>query len=111
MADANITAKVTVLTPPAVPTGEPPINISNRQTIAEESVRFSCAIVAKPAVLVVTDWKRDICSLSKKLYSLRVSGLLYSNSIINAAPVKIKIRVAQMAILLWSVRFAQKRLF
>ena len=54
------TAMVTVFMPPAVPTGEPPISIKTIDTVAEAFVKFSCGIVAKPAVLVVTDWKRDI---------------------------------------------------
>ena len=49
------TAKVTVLMPPAVPTGDPPINIRSRDVRAEAFVRFSWGTVAKPAVLVVTD--------------------------------------------------------
>ena len=53
------TAMVTVFIPPAVPTGEPPISIKTIDTAAEAFVKFSCGIVAKPAVLVVTDWKRD----------------------------------------------------
>ena len=53
------TAMVTVFIPPAVPTGEPPISIRIIDTAAEAFVRCSCGIVAKPAVLVVTDWKND----------------------------------------------------
>ena len=53
------TAMVTVFIPPAVPTGEPPISIKIIDTAAEAFVKFSCGIEAKPAVLVVTDWKRD----------------------------------------------------
>ena len=49
------TTIVTVFTPPAVPMGEPPINIKRRHIIAEAFVKFSCGIVANPAVLVVTD--------------------------------------------------------
>ena len=41
IAVATKTRNVTVLIPPAVPTGEPPINISINETIADESVRFS----------------------------------------------------------------------
>ena len=55
----NNTIIVTVLIPPAVPTGEPPINIKNKQRIAEAFVKFSCGMVAKPAVRVVIDWKKD----------------------------------------------------
>ena len=53
------TATVTVFMPPAVPTGEPPISIKIIDTAAEAFVKFSCGTVAKPAVLVVTDWKKD----------------------------------------------------
>ena len=53
------TATVTVFMPPAVPTGEPPISIRMIDTAAEAFVRFSCGTEAKPAVLVVTDWKKD----------------------------------------------------
>ena len=35
--------------------GEPPISIKIIDTVAEAFVIFSCGIVAKPAVLVVTD--------------------------------------------------------
>ena len=53
------TAMVTVFIPPAVPTGEPPIIIKIMDTAAEAFVKFSCGTEAKPAVLVVTDWKKD----------------------------------------------------
>ena len=56
---ANKTTIVIVFTPPAVPTGEPPMNIKIKQTIADAFVKFSCGIVANPAVLVVIDWKND----------------------------------------------------
>ena len=58
-AEQTRTAIVTVFIPPAVPTGEPPINIKIMDTAAEAFVKFSCAMVAKPAVLVVTDWKKE----------------------------------------------------
>ena len=53
------TATVTVFIPPAVPAGDPPISIKIIDTVAEAFVRFSCGTEAKPAVLVVTDWKND----------------------------------------------------
>ena len=56
---AHRTTIVTVFIPPAVPMGEPPINIRIRLNIAVGFVKFSCAIVTNPAVLVVTDWKKD----------------------------------------------------
>ena len=52
-------AIVTVFIPPAVPTGEPPMSIKIIHTVAEAFVKFSCGTEAKPAVLVVTDWKND----------------------------------------------------
>ena len=58
-AEQTRTAIVTVYIPPAVPTGEPPMSIKIIDTAAEAFVRFSCGIVAKPAVPVVTDWKKD----------------------------------------------------
>ena len=54
-AEQTRTAMVTVFMPPAVPTGEPPMNIRMIDTAAEAFVKFSCGTVAKPAVLVVTD--------------------------------------------------------
>ena len=58
-AEQTRTAMVTVFIPPAVPTGEPPISIKTIDTVADAFIRFSCGMVAKPAVLVVTDWKKD----------------------------------------------------
>ena len=57
-AAATITTKVTVFIPPAVPTGEPPINMRTRLVSTEGSVNECCDTVANPAVLVVIDWKR-----------------------------------------------------
>ena len=58
-AEQTRTATVTVFIPPAVPTGDPPISIKIIDMAAEAFVKFSCGTVAKPAVLVVTDWKKD----------------------------------------------------
>ena len=56
---ANIEAKsrttVTVLMPPAVPAGEPPINIRIKYAMQDAGRKYSCEIVAKPAVRSVTD--------------------------------------------------------
>ena len=54
-AEKSNTAMVTVFTPPAVPTGDPPININKSATKADALVKFSCGTLANPAVLVVTD--------------------------------------------------------
>jgi hypothetical protein len=40
-ADTARTTTVTVLTPPAVQTGEPPMNISTSETSVDATVRFS----------------------------------------------------------------------
>ena len=97
---ASRTTMVTVLMPPAVPTGEPPINISNKQRMAVAFVKCSCGIVANPAVLVVMDWKRDTWILSKSDSPCIVKGLLYSRIKIASAPPKIKANVALKTILL-----------
>ena len=52
---SKIIARVVVLTPPAVPIGEPPVNIKNSVTMTEGVVSPFCGIVTKPAVRVVTD--------------------------------------------------------
>ena len=57
---------VTVLTPPAVPIGEPPINISMYDITQEKSVMFSCGKEQKPAVLRVTDSKKLFITLSSR---------------------------------------------
>ena len=58
-AEQNKTVMVTVLMPPAVPTGEPPMSISIREVADAAFVRFSWGTEAKPAVLVVMDWNRE----------------------------------------------------
>ena len=52
--------------PPAVPAGDPPINVSSIDTNADASVIHSCAIDAKPAVLKVTELKNAFTNLSKR---------------------------------------------
>ena len=58
-ADAARIIIVTVLIPPAVPTGEPPINIRIIEKIEVDSLKYSWGMVKNPAVLVVIDWKRE----------------------------------------------------
>ena len=103
-AETASTATVTVLMPPAVPTGEPPMNMSSRQRTDDPLVRFSWGTVAKPAVRVVMLWKKETCNLSKRLSSPMVRGLPYSSRKIRSPPPKISTRVVEMAILLWRVR-------
>ena len=102
------TAKVTVLIPPAVPTGEPPMNIKIIETSEAEFVKFSCGIVAKPAVLVVTDWKNDACILWKSDIFPMVSGLLNSKIKTKTAPESISTAVVEIAILLCRVKYFQQ---
>ena len=51
----NNIAIVVVFTPPAVPAGEPPINIRRQEMNTDSSLRSPCGTVKNPAVLVVTD--------------------------------------------------------
>ena len=51
--------KVTVLIPPAVDAGEPPINIKIMVSSLDASVKALVSIVLNPAVLGVTDWKKS----------------------------------------------------
>ena len=66
---------VTVLIPPAVPTGDPPMNISRLPTAQEVSVRCSCGMDAKPAVRHVTDWNRLFKIFCGRLMLPSVYGL------------------------------------
>ena len=75
---ATIIAKVVVLIPPAVPTGEPPTSIIAMEITDVVSRKFSCGTLAKPAVLVVTDWKKENVIFSNILASPTVAVL--SNS-------------------------------
>ena len=104
------TAKVTVLIPPAVPTGEPPTNISKRASSAEGVVSASWGIVKKPAVLVVTDWNSAICSLSRTECAPSVAGLLHSKARNAAPPANNSAAVLTRTILDCSVRYESGRL-
>ena len=92
------TAMVTVFMPPAVPTGEPPISIKIIDTAEEAFVRFSCGTDANPAVLVVTDWKKDTWILSNKDIFPMVNGLEYSKINMRIAPIIISPAVTVIAI-------------
>lgn len=61
-----------VFIPPAVELGEPPINISRIITACEESVMDEISAVLNPAVLGVTDWKRESISLFPNGNSLKL---------------------------------------
>ena len=98
------TARVAVLIPPAVPTGEPPTNISSEQIRAPALVNPSWGMVANPAVRVVTDWNRHTCILSHRFIAPMVAGLRYSVASSRAAPPKISRAVVNSTILLCRVR-------
>ena len=59
------TTNVVVLIPPAVEAGLPPINISKQDSIKLGFVKVDWLKVAKPAVLVVTLWKKQLTILLK----------------------------------------------
>ena len=77
---------VTVLIPPAVPAGEPPININIDINNFVESCNAAISTEAKPAVLVVVDWKKLARTLSPNDNEPIVPGLLYSKSKITSVP-------------------------
>ena len=57
---ASRTARVVVFMPPAVEPGEPPISIRRTIKPCDALDMAGRATVLKPAVLGVTDWKRDV---------------------------------------------------
>ena len=59
-------ANVTVLIPPAVPAGEPPININTHIINFVEGCKLAMSTEANPAVLRVADWKKEICIWSNR---------------------------------------------
>ena len=63
----NITAKATVLIPPAVDPGEPPISIRTYEANEPPSERLAWSKEAKPAVRRVTDSKNAFNHLSPSL--------------------------------------------
>ena len=91
-----------VLIPPAVPTGDPPMNIRTYPAMHEISVSFSCGTDAKLAVRNVTDWNRLFTILSARPIGPSVSGLLYSAANIQTAPAVMKKIVRKITSLLCS---------
>lgn len=80
------TATVTVLRPPAVEPGEPPISMSTHATACEGSVSALWSMVLKPAVRSVTVWNAAASSLCGTLMPPSVAGLLHSNSSVSTKP-------------------------
>ena len=95
-------AKVVVLIPPAVPAGEPPINIRIQPSSRELSVSPDWDTDANPAVRVVTDWNAEASTFSGTLKSAMVSGLLNSSRKYPSVPPRIRTAVMTRTILLWS---------
>ena len=92
-------ADVTVLTPPAVLAGEPPIYISTMEITFEAYVILPCPIESKPAVLNVTDWNKLAIILWKNEKFPIVYGLKYSAMKKNNPPNIIRTAVVISAIL------------
>ena len=77
---ATVMPNVVVFTPPPVPPGEAPMNIS---AIIRNSVGSRAAptlIVLKPAVRVLPDWKDDAISAWAAGSSPSVAGLRHSSA-------------------------------
>ncbi len=64
------------MTPPPVEPGDAPMNISRKMIKMDGKARVFMLMVLKPAVLAVTDWKREDRILACKERSL----LVFSNS-------------------------------
>ena len=74
------TTKVTVFIPPAVEPEEPPTNISATVTALPASVICPWSKEAKPAVLVLTDWKNPLRIFSPTVIVPKVPGLFHSKA-------------------------------
>ena len=102
--DDNKTPKVVVLIPPPVDAGEAPINISIIVTITEPSCIFPMSIVLKPAVLDVTDIKKE-----DKIFPFRVkpsiAGPLCSIKKKARVPTKRRIAVKEITTFEWRLKF------
>ena len=89
---------VTVFTPPAVPAGEPPMNMNIRYVRQDAGRKDSWGMVANPAVRRVTDWNSAAIPFSGQLRSPKVAGLSYSKSSVNAVPARTRARVTESTI-------------
>ena len=92
--EKNSMATVVIFTPPAVPAGAPPMNISRKLSSLLPSHRAVWSMVLKPAVRQVTDWNREAINWVDSGNSPRVSGLCRSNSQKRIPPPKTSIAVA-----------------
>ena len=77
---------VAILTPPAVDAEAPPENITNSPASLVPSLSAALSTAVKPAVLHVTDWKKELSIFSPNPISPMVSGLFHSRSATISAP-------------------------
>ena len=73
----HMTPKVEVLIPPPVPPGDAPTNMSRMNRKRVGWVRVAISTVLKPAVRVVTAWKREariLCGMDSALMELVDKG-------------------------------------
>ena len=68
-------ANVVVLIPPAVPPGDPPMNINRHANTLDSVCSAAWDTVANPAVLVVTDWNNAAMIFSPGFRFPMVPGL------------------------------------
>ena len=94
---------VTVFTPPAVPRGDPPINISksSKRQVASESPDWDTE--ENPAVLAVVDWKTLFRIFCHNGIFPSVSGLLYSQIKITSPPSKTMAVVSLITRRVWTL--------
>ena len=94
----NKSANVVVFRPPAVPPGEPPINIKIIFKKPVSSYIPDCWNVLNPAVLVVTAWNAETINFCPVLRCPIVAGLWYSSAKFKTVPAINKNPVVMIAI-------------
>ena len=90
-------ANVVVLIPPAAPPGDPPINIVPIKNSNEKGFTNSKSIVAKPAVLIVTVWKKEVNTFSPNVKFPIELGLFHSTAKKTRVPTTINPKVILIA--------------
>ena len=73
-------------------------------TIAEPSEKFACGIVSKPAVRVVTDWKKAAIAFCAGFKLPSEDALFQSSARIRSAPPNRRMTVVVRTSLVWSVK-------
>ena len=103
------TITVIVLTPPAVEPEEPPMNISTMVTPFPPSVSPAWSKEAKPAVRVVTDWKKALSIFSPKDMDPKVWGLFHSSKAKASIPPTNSVTVASSTSLVYTLNRLNER--